>query len=503
MFTIGQQRVDTFALIVLAVLLIALTVLSIAVPVLSPWCFLALGVFALICYWAVKWEITIWAWLWVLSYGVVDSGLWKLEITGFFNLTIPRFVFLTALLGFGLYFLLGRGRLRFDRTLLWAMAALTAYCAISATATGWLARTPEVATAPYYRFMVALLFPFIMFYFVYNATRDERQIRWALVLISVYGWYALYLSYLQYASIMGMEAARGWIWPTYINDPSYGIHFDRARGAFAAAGPQGMLLVLLFYTALFLIRRIRGPYRIALIIQAIAVPPAIFFTGIRASYVAFLLCGVVWCLLAGRRRFGVVKLGFAALVMILGVAMFWGNLTQTRRQTGGVAQRGPIVSRQILLHQSWEIFKTNPLTGVGFGHFVDAQQNLERDPAALIGLSTGVVVQHNLFLNMAAETGAIGLGGVLLVLFLLYRQSRQLYRKLPDTAPRDILSRDFVVLFWVAMLNYVATAMFRDTFWDVLANGMFWSLAGLVVGYNRLTQRQGAELSAEVSDRGT
>ena len=140
-----------------------------------------------------------------------------------------------------------------------------------------------------------------------------------------------------------------------------------------------------------------------------------------------------------------------------------------------------------MLFQTWEVFQSQPIVGAGFGHFVDAQQRLKRDPASLIGMSTGVVVQHNLLLNMAAETGAIGVIGVLLVAWLLYRQSTQLHRKLPPGATGD-LSRDFVVLFWVAMINYGATAMFRDTFWDVFANGLFWSLAGLVVAYNRLLE---------------
>jgi len=502
MSTIGQQRLDTFGLALVALLLAGLTALSLFVPVLSPWCFLALGILALLSYWVVRWEITVLAWLWVLSYGIVDTGLWKWEIPGFFNLSIPRLVYGGAILAFVMYFLVGRGRPRFDRGLLWVMLALIAYCAVSATATGWTARTEEVETAPYYRFTVALLFPFIMVTLIYSVTRSERQIRWGLILLSLYGWYALYISYLQYAAIVGLSGARAWIFPAYINDPTYGIHFDRARGAFRAAGPQSLFLVFLFYAVLFLIRRTSGAYRIALIAQAILIPPAIFFTGIRAAYVSFALCGVLWCLAAGHRRFGGVKLGLASLVLILVAAMFWGNITGTNRQTGGVAQEGPIVSRQILLYQTWEIFKDHPITGVGFGHFVDAQQNLRRDPASLIGLSVGVVVQHNLFLNMLAETGVLGLIGILLVLWLLFSQSLQLYRKLPRFSA-GMLCRDFVILFWVAGLNYLAAAMFRDTFWDVFANALLWSLAGLVIGYNRLLEDGTPEAQLTAADRRT
>ncbi len=499
MLTLGHQKIDTLTLAVMVVVLAAATALCLAAPALTPWVFLALAVAALVLYWSMRWEITIFAWLWVLSYGLLEWPQWKVELTNFFNMTVPRFIFIGMLVAFFLHFMLRRRAVRYDRGILWVMLALVAYCAISATATGWVAKTEEVKSAPYFRFLASMVFPFIVFFLVYNATRSEKQIRWGLILLTIYGWYALYIGYLQYASIMAWPGARALIWPPYINDPSYGIHFERARGAFSAAGPQGLFLVLLFYVDLFLIRRVRGPYRAAVIAQTVLVPPAIFFTGIRASYVAFFICGIIWCILAGRERFGKGKLAIAILAVAIGSAVFWENLITTKREIGGVAQRGPIVSRFVLVSQTWEIFKQSPLVGVGFGHFVDAQQELARDPASAVGMTTGVLVEHNLFLNMAAETGVVGLAATVLIFVLLLRQSRQLYRKLPETAAGD-LSRDFVVLFWVVLANFLTTAMFRDTLWDVFANGIFWTLAGLMVGYNRLLEPHQLDLPVTASD---
>ncbi|MDY6914469.1 MAG: O-antigen ligase family protein [Planctomycetota bacterium] len=496
--TIGQQKVDTLTITAVFIAVAATAALSLAWPVLMPWSFLGLGAAALFFYWVSRWEISLWAWVWVLSYGLLNWPNWRIEVTGFFNMTVPRFIFVAAVLAFLLHFMLRRRPVRFDRGLLWAMLFLTAYCAVSATLTGWVAQTPEVRAAPYFRFLSAMLFPFIMFFLVYNSTRNERQIHWALLLLSIYGWYAIYIGYLQYTAIIGFGQARSLIWPACINDSTVGIHFDRARGAFGAAGPQSVLLVVLFYADLLLIRKIRGLYRAALIVQAALIPPAIFFTGIRAAYLAFALCGIVWCLWASRRRFGGVKLALASLAVLVAAVMLWGNLTQTKRQTGGVAQREPIVARYILLKQTWEMVKQRPLTGVGFGHFVDAQQAIRRDPSRLVGLSTGVLVEHNLFLNMVAETGIIGLAGSLLVFWLVYRQSVQLYRKLPEGVT-GILSREFVVLFWIVLVNYLTTAMFRDTLWAIFSNGMFWSLAGLVAGYNRLLEPHAANSLADAS----
>ncbi len=328
-----------------------------------------------------------------------------------------------------------------------------------------------------------------MFFFVFNATRRESQITWALIPLTIYGWYALYIAYLQYAAIMGLEQARAYIWPGYINQPSwgptYGIHFDRARGAYTMCNPQAILLVTLFYADLFLIRKLRGPYRMALVVQAILIPPAIFFTGLRSGYVSFLLAGMVWLLFGSASRAGRSKLALAGVLLMLIVAVFWTNLASEERATGGVAQKAPIIGRWVLARRTWEIFKDHPMFGVGFGHYLTAEQALRSDPAELTRLGTGLATPHNLLLVMAAETGAVGVVVTVAVIVLLFRESVLLYRKIPPTAT-GLLSREYVAVFWAAMAAYLTDAMLVDPLWDVASSALFWSFAGLVVGYNRL-----------------
>lgn len=492
MLSVGQQRVDPFAVAAAGLLALAAVAVSLAAPVTMPWSFLAIGAAGVFLFWAARWEITAWTWLWVLSYGLLDWPGWKIEIPGFLNLTVPRLIFLAAVAAFGLHYLLHRRRLHFDRGLMWVMLLLATCVGVSAAVSGWTTEVqvrPEIVSAPYYRFLGSIVLPFVMFLLVYNAVRGEKQIVWALVLISLYGWFALYLGYLQYAAIRGVDMARTFIWPAYVNDPSYGIHFDRARGAFAGAGPQGVFLVLLFYVDLFLFHRLRHPAKVLFLLQALFVPPAIFFTGMRSAYLSFGLCGVVWLLWAARHRLGTAKLVLAGLVLVIGVVAGWERLKGTDRSAGGVGQARPVHARKVLVVQTWKMVKENPLFGVGFGHFVDAQWEMKRDPGSLAAMTSGVLVEHNLFLNMAAEMGLVGLVLTVLVFVLLFRESVLLYRRLPERA-HGPLCRSFVVLFWVVMLNYLTDAMFRDTLWDVFANGLFWSLAALLVAYNRLLAPQ-------------
>jgi len=486
---VGQQKIEVVSLGAVVLLIALATAAALAWPALNPWAFLIPTGAALALFWAARWEITALAWLWIYSHGILDWPDWKIDLAGFFNLTVPRLIFLAALPIFGLHFLSRRGRIRLDRGILWAMLALLFYCGVSASFAGWRAATYDVATAPYYRFLGSMLFPFLMFFLVYNTIRDERQIYWALGAMVVYGWYALYISYLQYAANLGWASAREFIWPKYINDSTWGIHFDRSRGAFAGSPPQAFLLVCLFYVDLFLIQKLKehSIYRTVLALQAILTPPAIFFTGLRSGYLAFLLCGIIWCATALRHRLGLAKMTLAGLALFVIAAVSWERLTGGDRMKGGLAQKSPIVSRLILLEQTWEIVRQKPLFGVGFGHFVDAQQQLERDPGSLAGMSYGALVEHNLFLNMLAETGAVGLALTVLILILLVRQSIRLFVKLPPDVPGP-LSRMFVILFWVLLANFVTDAMFRDPLWDVFTNALFWSLAALIVGFNRLLE---------------
>ncbi len=489
----GREKIDPFILAAM-VLFAALAVgVGVAMPNALPVAIMILAGSAVLFYWALRWDVTLWAWFWVLSYGLLDWPGWKLEITGFFNMTVPRFVFVGAIIGYALFFMLHKRRIRFDRAVLWAMLALIIYVGVNIQRAGWTASTEEVATAPYYRFIGSILLPFIMFFLIYNVGSNEKQIRRALIFLTIYGWYALYIGYMQWIALHYNSDARALIWPGYINDPEYGLMFDRARGAFSIASPQAVFLTVLFFVDLFLIRKLRGGYRVALMFQAVLVPAAIFFTGMRSAFLAFILCSFVWVLFSSRKRFAFAKAGLIVVVLIIGVYAMWDRLASSDRAAGGVATRGPIFSREILLYRTWEIFKESPYRGVGFGHFVDKVYEMERDPTALSGLDTGVLVEHNLFLNMLAETGIFGLALTVLVFWLLFTQSLKLYRKIPPGAS-GFLTREFVVLFWVVMVNYLTDATFRDPLWDVFSSALFWCFGAYIVFCNRLLEPQPLEL---------
>jgi len=366
------------------------------------------------------------------------------------------------------------------------MGLLVVYVAINASISGWTSGIPTKRSTPYFRFFAGMLFPFLAFLFMYNTARSEKQIKWALIALTLFGFYDLWIAYCQASTLLGGPNLRWLIWPGYINADIQGmIHFDRARGPFVGAGPQSIFLVTLFYVDLFLIRRVRGPYRWILLLQALAVLPALVFAGIRAGYVAFAVCGVVWCVWGLKGRFGWSKLAIATLVLTLAVLMRWADVSGTERLKGGVAQRKPVIYRVLLVHQTARMVADRPFFGVGFGHFLDAEAKLKYDPGSIALYGTGTVVPHNVLLALLAETGIVGMAIYLGLIWVVLRESLRVYRKIPPSA-EGYLSRAFVVLFWVMLANYFAAGMFSDVLGDVFSNALLWVLGGLVIGFGRL-----------------
>lgn len=196
-----------------------------------------------------------------------------------------------------------------------------------------------------------------------------------------------------------------------------------------------------------------------------------------------------------------LKLAIAGLVLLILAAIFFPALSTTERATGGVAQMDPIRTRQRLLHDTLEILRYRPVVGVGFGHYFDVERLLAIDPAVAGAITTGAGYPHNLVLVLLAETGIVGLLGVVLVLVLLFRESLKLYRKIPPSAP-GYLSREFVVLFWIMLTAWLVDAMFVDPFGDLPGNGLFWVMGGLMMGYRRLLEPHPIAPSIAVASAG-
>jgi len=138
-----------------------------------------------------------------------------------------------------------------------------------------------------------------------------------------------------------------------------------------------------------------------------------------------------------------------------------------------------IVGRQTENLAAWNSFLDHPVIGVGPGVYF---REYSRDYGNRLGLKYLQSERrgHSLYLEMAADTGVIGLGAFLALagttLVLLYRAAREWRRRDPE---RALLASSF----FFAIFAYLACAVFlhlsyQRYFWVLLAlaSSVIWAL---------------------------
>jgi O-antigen ligase len=205
--------------------------------------------------------------------------------------------------------------------------------------------------------------------------------------------------------------------------PRWGTPFHRAALGFGQPNGLGFFLAALLPLAAFRFSASRGAARLLSAAALAAASLGLVATFSRASWVAA-LAGVGVLALAGQRR---LALRIGALVLLGGVAVELiggGIISDTVARTIG---DWVVEQRAALFIAAVQMFIAHPITGIGPGGFADQV----RDYAARITqLWDYQDTPHNAYIQMAAETGVVGLiafciffGACLLLLLRTARRS--------------------------------------------------------------------------------
>lgn len=107
---------------------------------------------------------------------------------------------------------------------------------------------------------------------------------------------------------------------------------------------------------------------------------------------------------------------------------------------------------------------------------------------------------HNCYLQMAAETGLVGVGAFLAVLGVLTAQLIRAYKK-----QRDLIQRRVFLGLAAALCAFVIHAAVDTNFYSLRQSALFWIFAGLTVGFSfrlSLSEAQGGgQLAGKMPDR--
>jgi O-antigen ligase len=246
------------------------------------------------------------------------------------------------------------------------------------------------------------LIPFALFFVAPLAFRTEADRRVLMGTLVAVG------TYLGVTAVLETIGAKPLIVPQYINDPTVGIHSDRARGPFLEAGANGLILYACAVAAVIAFIKWRDPR---------ARKFALFVAGLCLLGVILALTRVVWigaavatplALLAARemRRFVVPAVLVGALIWLVALATIPG--LQARVDERKNDNKQTVWSRKSSNAAALRMVDDKPLLGHGWGTFqtnsVSYYRQAQDYPMTFVPSNN----LHNVYLQNAVELGLVG-----------------------------------------------------------------------------------------------
>jgi putative inorganic carbon (hco3(-)) transporter len=240
---------------------------------------------------------------------------------------------------------------------------------------------------------------FILFFVAPFAFREERDRRILLgTLVGLGG-------YLGVTAVIEETGPRDLLFPSYIDDPTVGIHFDRSRGPFVEAAGNGLALYACAVAAAIATitwtgRRARGTAAIVgalcLVGTLLTMTRAVWIAAIAGTIVALLSTGVT-------RRYAAPVIALAAVLV---VAVFAVSPTLLDRAEERQNAEKPLWDRYNSNSAALRMIEERPAIGFGWGRYPDESAEYYRQgPDYPL---SGVRDVHNVYLANAAELGLIG-----------------------------------------------------------------------------------------------
>jgi O-antigen ligase len=371
----------------------------------------------------------------------------------------------------------------------WMLAALLGILTLSALTSG----TPDVVApdggSSLWRLTMSFIVPAGLYWIARQAPLPQREWKGWLVAMSLLG---VYLAVTACA-----EITRQWwlVFPHYISDPTLGIHFGRARGPDLNSASLGIYLVICLWAAWIVRPYVGRAGQLALMIAMPLMVLGVFFTYTRSTWIGLLASGAVVGALQVPRRLRLPAFAMATLIGGVFLTATWSNVVDLEREGSGQESHHSIDQRKSFTYVSWQMFKDNPIFGVGFGRFYDRKLPYLSDRSQDFELeSLRPLHHHNTLLSLLTETGMIGLAAFIALLAAWARMAWSLAKdaEVPSWA------RGQGVLMLAAMATYLSSAVFHDLTLLPQQHWLLFMLAGLTMNL-RLSPKFTTQVADEQS----
>jgi O-antigen ligase len=248
------------------------------------------------------------------------------------------------------------------------------------------------------RFGLVAFLAFFVAPFAFRDARDRQILLGTLVALG---------GYLGLTALIETVGPRSVLVPAYIDDPLVGIHFDRARGPFAEAAANGMILYACAIASVIAAltwrdRRLRGT---AVAVAALCLLGTLL-TVTRAIWIGT-VAGTIIALLAARetRRYvpGAVVAGAAVVLVAFAAIPGLQAQAEERRENDR-----PVWARQNSNAAALRMLDEKPTFGFGWGTYRTESREYFRQAEDYPLVFIRDV--HNLYLGNAVELGLFGAG---------------------------------------------------------------------------------------------
>jgi O-antigen ligase len=318
-------------------------------------------------------------------------------------------------------------------------------------------------------FAAKWLVPFVLYHLAGLVFADETSLR-RLELF-----FLVTFAYLLFIAVAFVLNARELIFPSFILDPSLGIHADRARGPFLQAVANGVSLNLLGLIALNSYRRGRLRGVLALVF-VIAFPLAIVATKTRAVWLSSAAC-LAWLLVSSRDPRTRRALKSMALVIAIGALLFFTFANSDTSLSSRLEDQSPLDYRAAVYGAGWQMFLEKPLLGW------PALQIQSQLAARITDFHVETYILHNTYLEIAVNHGILGLGLYLWMILALFG----LRAPSPLPAVQGFPDRHFRSLWPLFVFVFVLNASFVVMNYQFVS-GLLFTLAGILASQNRQSE---------------
>ncbi|HEV7529600.1 MAG TPA: O-antigen ligase family protein [Solirubrobacteraceae bacterium] len=330
----------------------------------------------------------------------------------------------------------------------WLLALVAVYAVISALFAGTLfEKAPGIELIETFG-----IFPFLVFTVapvVFPTARERATLVVGLVGLA---------TYLSLTTIFEITGPSSLVFPSYISDPSYGIHFGYGRGPFVEAVSNGFGLYVGALACFIAVKIWHGPWarRYAAVVGVLCLVGSLL-TFERSVWISTVVASLVLLLTArSTRRIVIPALVAGAVLVAVALVLIPGLSSKVSTRAG---DRQTVWDRQNLDNTALNMINAHPLFGFGWSRYLaESGPYVQLSPNIPLTASNKDV--HSIVLTYAVELGLVGVT-LWIIAVLLGVAGALLTRAPPDLEPwRATLLALFV--FFAIQENFVPPAVFQN-----------------------------------------